>query len=201
METVTKFVKNIGRNQYSLWLYGQIISTVKGYYDDTFEATEIIDKLWLGNLSSASNRNEMKKNGIDTIVSAAIGVRTLYPNDFNYITVPLRDVEDEPILNYVIDILPKIHEVISRGGSVLVHCMMGVSRSATIVACYLMKYKNMNHTDVLDYMKTKRSIVNPNNGYLKSLENFENILSEENSNNNIIPKKININATVYVYPI
>ena len=42
---------------------------------------------------------------------------------------------------------------------VLVHCYAGVQRSATVVLCYLLKYKNMSLDMAKAIMKEKRSIV------------------------------------------
>ena len=35
---------------------------------------------------------------------------------------------------------------------------MGMQRSATITACYLMKYHNIKFPDVIDFIKSKRKI-------------------------------------------
>lgn len=65
-------------------------------------------------------------------------------------------------------------------GNVLVHCSMGVSRSATIVLMYLMsKMKNndgsfINLQQAYALLKSKRPIINPNSGFLKALNEFEN---------------------------
>ena len=42
---------------------------------------------------------------------------------------------------------------------VLVHCYAGVQRSATVVLCYLIKYKHYNIEMAKVIMKNKRSIV------------------------------------------
>ena len=64
-------------------------------------------------------------------------------------------------------------EARARGERVLVHCVQGISRSATVVIAYLM-YVNpdwsLEHT--VQYVKARRSIVNPHTGFLSKLTAF-----------------------------
>lgn len=56
--------------------------------------------------------------------------------------------------------------------------MMGVSRSAILVAAYLMVFQNMTIMEALTAIRKKRPI-NPNEGFLKQLREFnENLLEE-----------------------
>ena len=43
-----------------------------------------------------------------------------------------------------------------KNGPVIVHCMAGMNRSATVIAGYLMKYKNMTLVQAIDLIKSKR---------------------------------------------
>ena len=49
-----------------------------------------------------------------------------------------------------------IHDVVSRGGTVFVNCFRGLSRSASCVLAYLIKYQNMTLDEVtcLDLSRT-----------------------------------------------
>lgn len=44
---------------------------------------------------------------------------------------------------------------------------MGVSRSATCVIMYLMRKFHLNLDDTLDFVKQKRHVVDPNEGFVK----------------------------------
>ena len=48
------------------------------------------------------------------------------------------------------------------------HCMMGISRSATIVIAYLMLKKDMSIMDAVAMVRGKREVF-PNDGFLKQL--------------------------------
>jgi protein-tyrosine phosphatase len=52
-----------------------------------------------------------------------------------------------------------------KKGNVLVHCFAGISRSATVVIAFLMKYKKMNFEEAFEFTKQKREIINPNFGF------------------------------------
>lgn len=69
-------------------------------------------------------------------------------------------------LNYTYQI---IDSWIDNGDKVLVHCACGISRSATIIIYYLMKKKKISFKRALDYLRKKRSIVDPNIGFASAL--------------------------------
>jgi protein-tyrosine phosphatase len=57
-------------------------------------------------------------------------------------------------------------------GKILVHCLAGVSRSATIVIAYLMKTQNLPFEQAYEVVRQKREFANPNQGFRKQLEEF-----------------------------
>lgn len=52
---------------------------------------------------------------------------------------------------------------------VLVHCVAGVSRSATVVIAWLMHHKKISKDLAYEIVKTQRPAVSPNNGFLEML--------------------------------
>jgi len=59
----------------------------------------------------------------------------------------------------------------------LVHCKMGISRSASTVLAYLMKEHNHSFADALEHVKKRRSCINPNGGFRNQLLIYEGILA------------------------
>ena len=58
-------------------------------------------------------------------------------------------------------------------------------RSATIVLCYLMKYKNMTLIDAHSFLKNKRPLIRPNLGFWANLVDYEHCLFQKNTVNMI----------------
>lgn len=54
----------------------------------------------------------------------------------------------------------------------LVHCVMGRSRSATLFLAYLMICENMTLVDAIEQVKKRRRII-PNWGFLKQLRELD----------------------------
>lgn len=67
---------------------------------------------------------------------------------------------------------------------ILVHCEMGVSRSATLIASYLIKvnirYKTRDVDRIIEIMKKYRSIIDPNNGFIAQLKTYRELLLSSN---------------------
>jgi dual specificity phosphatase 12 len=54
-----------------------------------------------------------------------------------------------------------------------VHCVRGASRSATIVAAYLIYKKGASVNDTLELLKSKRKQAKPREGFVNQLEMYE----------------------------
>lgn len=62
------------------------------------------------------------------------------------------------------------------GRNVLVHCHAGMSRSATMVSAYLLHYHPAKFPSVasaIEWLRERRSIVDPNPGFVKQLEGWK----------------------------
>ncbi|KAG8810957.1 hypothetical protein FRC17_002689, partial [Serendipita sp. 399] len=56
---------------------------------------------------------------------------------------------------------------------VLVHCLAGMSRSATIVCAYLLATTSMNTEETIAFVRSKRPIIQPNHGFQRQLKRWE----------------------------
>lgn len=61
----------------------------------------------------------------------------------------------------------------ASGGTVLVHCHRGISRSATLAIAYLVRATQQPAETVFEAMRTKRKCIDPNLGYWVALKTWE----------------------------
>ena len=73
------------------------------------------------------------------------------------------------VLNKIVD---ELHQRIESGTTCFVHCQYGISRSSTIVAAYLIKYKNFTVQGAIDYLRSHRPQVSPKYYFVKLLEEY-----------------------------
>ena len=84
-------------------------------------------------------------------------------------------MKDDGIDEYTKEDLDNIIEFIKKNNdNVLIHCMMGRSRSATVILYYLIKIHDMSLESAIEYLLSKRYVVNPS---IKFIENLKNILN------------------------
>ena len=128
--------------------------------------------LFLGDYQSARNLPILQIFGITHIISVC-ELPTPYPNQFQYFRVPIRDADAERIFNHFEECYQFINNALSSGGKVLVHCRAGVSRSASVVISFMMKHFKLRMEKAFDHVRTCRSCVGPNNGFMFQLREWE----------------------------
>ncbi|KAI3363142.1 hypothetical protein L3Q82_011797 [Scortum barcoo] len=99
--------------------------------------------------------------------------------DIQYLGV---EADDKPTFNisqYFCPATQFIHEALSYPqNKVLVHCVMGRSRSATLVLAYVMMKHSLSVVDAIEHVRQRRCIL-PNHGFLKQLRALDITLQEE----------------------
>ena len=149
------------------------------------DIVEIIPRLFISNWDTSNNPVVLQNNNIkavitlETIQKSADTLAYYDANNIDHIYIYIGDHPMENISQYFDRTYDFINRHISRGDNVLVHCMAGVSRSASIILNYIIRKTYENNQaktcpcnvfkDVLEYARSRRPILNPNPGFQKAL--------------------------------
>ena len=116
---------------------------------------------------------------------SALNFQSYYQGNMFYVLqVPVADLPETDLLfAWMTRSTSFIENALTEDGKVLIHCYHGVSRSATLLAAYLLKDqitlidKSSNTADIsgcvseiLTFIKSRRSIVCPNDGFMAQLK-------------------------------
>jgi protein-tyrosine phosphatase len=135
-------------------------------------------KLYLGSLDDAINTDWIKKNNIKDVITVITGIDTeSLINSLSEINVKCHvfDVCDNSKQN-LSSLFQTLFDIVDSSPSVLIHCGMGISRSATVVLAYLMYSKKMYLNDAVLFVLKSRLCIFPNDGFIIQLIEFENKL-------------------------
>jgi protein-tyrosine phosphatase len=148
--------------------------------------SKITENLYIGNSNNAEDIYELNYYDINVIINTAqehCRIAYQYDKLEKYVKYYILDTDDFPIDKYFNETSDLINFYIKQKKNVLVHCIMGRSRSVSIVLAYLIKYyedseyKKMTFEEGLKLIKLNRSIACPNNGFIEQLKNYSSKLS------------------------
>ncbi|KAM8976343.1 protein phosphatase Slingshot homolog 2 [Pelodytes ibericus] len=138
--------------------------------------TEIFDHVYLGSEWNASNLEDLQNRGVRYILNVTREIDNFFPGVFEYHNIRVYDEEGTDLLAYWNDTYKFISKAKKHGAKCLVHCKMGVSRSASTVIAYAMKEYGWNLDRAFDYVKERRTVTKPNPSFMKQLEEYQGIL-------------------------
>ncbi|NXF79834.1 DUS27 phosphatase, partial [Sclerurus mexicanus] len=150
---------------------------------------DAVDEVWpnvfIAEKSVAVNKSRLKRLGITHVLNAAHGTGVYtgagFYNGLNiqYLGIEVDDFPDMDISKHFRPAAEFLDEaLLTYRGRVLVSSEMGISRSAVLVAAYLMIYHHMTILEALMTLRKKRAIY-PNDGFLKQLRELNEQLLEE----------------------
>lgn len=138
--------------------------------------TEIFEHVYLGSEWNASNLEELQNSGVQYILNVTREIDNFFPGLFEYHNIRVYDEEATDLLAYWNDTYKFISRAKKAGAKCLVHCKMGVSRSASTVIAYAMKEYGWDLEQAFEYVKERRAVTKPNPSFMRQLEEYQGIL-------------------------
>nr|XP_040053639.1 protein phosphatase Slingshot homolog 1 isoform X1 [Gasterosteus aculeatus aculeatus] len=146
--------------------------------------TLIFDHVYLGSEWNASNLEELRGCGVGYILNVTREIDNFFPGMFSYHNVRVYDEDATDLLAHWNDTYNFIGKARRNNSKCLVHCKMGVSRSASTVIAYAMKEYGWSLEKTYNFVKQKRSIAQPNGGFMRQLAEYEGILDASKHRHN-----------------
>ncbi len=137
--------------------------------------SKVIKNLYISSIHSRKNYNNY-----DLVVNCAFPDNNTPLNTIKYIkngnkyliNIGLDDHPLQSLTQFLDEVTNNIHHFLNNEKRVLVHCQMGISRSATFVIAYLMRKFKWDPRTATIFLQQKRSIVNPNDGFVNQLHRY-----------------------------
>ncbi|XP_069800731.1 serine/threonine/tyrosine-interacting-like protein 2 isoform X2 [Dendropsophus ebraccatus] len=149
------------------------------------EVDEVWPNVFIAEKSVAVNKGRLKRMGITHILNAGHNTTVFTgPNfytgmEIQYMGVEVDDFPDCDISKFFRPAAEFLDEaLLTYRGKVLVNSEMGMSRSAVLVAAYLMIFHHMTILEALMTLRKKRAIY-PNDGFIMQLRELNEKLLEE----------------------
>lgn len=134
--------------------------------------TQLTDFIFIGNYIDASNISRLKELGITHVLNCAPYSSTgksPYAKEegmsINYKEINAEDDRDYNILQHFEESKNFLDDAKRCKGRALVHCAMGINRSAAICAAYIMTDAKMTLVETIRLMKDKRGKLLSNRGF------------------------------------
>ncbi|KAJ8274353.1 hypothetical protein COCON_G00089780 [Conger conger] len=132
----------------------------------------ITDALLISNARSACSDELVRQEGVTLCIN--VSKQQPFPSArVGTLRVPVYDDPAENLYRHLDRCADAVRGEEGRGGTTLVYCKNGRSRSAAVCAAYLMKHHSLSLADAFQMVKTARPVVEPNPGFWAQLEKYE----------------------------
>jgi len=148
----------------------------KSPYSRRITPNEVFDFLFIGDEGDSKNLKRLEELKIGYIINLANGNPNEFPEQFKYLQILIDDWPFANIRQYFDKCFEFIEKCREENSRVLVHCHMGLSRSATICVAYVMKRTGWTLKKSYDHVWACRGMIMPNNGFFNQLVKYEHEL-------------------------
>lgn len=171
---------------------------------------KITSRIYIGNWWNSIDERQLLDNNIKCILcineryKKSTSIKLYKKLNIKHKHIFERDVPNTNLLKHFVDTNGFIYDCVNNGQNILIHCTCGISRASTIVIAYLLfdfyfkqhlakkqkgagwlpiQIKNNNSVleEIIQYVKSKRTIINPNPGFINQLITYEYMLYTKNN--------------------
>lgn len=149
----------------------------RGIYVDTAkdcsrELSSVTPSIFVSGSAPARDYTRLLAAGVTHIINCCEHRVSSDISRFHILDLRLNDSSSSDIAMYIYTAIDFIESAIASKGKVLVHCLKGISRSASLVIAYLMWKRDMGVRQALAFVQRARPSVNPNGDFLVQLRHW-----------------------------
>ncbi|XP_006875284.1 PREDICTED: dual specificity phosphatase 28 [Chrysochloris asiatica] len=145
--------------------------------------------LFIGSARAASASEELVRAGVTLCINVSRQQPGPRAPGVAALRVPVFDDPAEDLLVHLESTCAAMEDAVRAGGSCLVYCKNGRSRSATVCTAYLMRYRGLSLERAFEAVKRARPVAEPNPGFWSQLQQYEDQLQSQVSAETVIPSK------------
>ena len=134
--------------------------------------------LWIGSERDSQNVTAARRRGIGLVVNCTRDIPVRVPG-VRHLRLPIDDSSNEAgtFLAHLPRIVSAIDHSLTKGRGVLVHCYAGVSRSASVVAAFLMYKEGLTPRAAMTRVRgAKPETFGPTPNFERALDAFHDVL-------------------------
>lgn len=134
----------------------------------------------MSDLAAAESHKTLAALGITHVLSVMPGTVMLpKAGALKTLQIPIRDGPFEELAAHLASTTAFIGDGLHGRGTVLVHCVQGMSRSASVIAAYLMAVWGCSVRDAVEFVKSRSSTAQPNTGFMSQLQEYHDKLHQK----------------------
>ena len=189
-------IENIMHTFSDIYVYGRTM--IENNYinlSDNEDFSIMFPNIYVSNYSTSTNLELLQGLGITHIISVIPSFNPPFPDKFKYLHIEAYDDEWQDMISFFKETNTFIENCLVNNGKVLIHCMVGRSRSMTIFLAFLInmvrgKCQNFDYNNIkIIGNDTKSNLIEHNNLAKNSKikrNNIDNInTTQENISKNI----------------
>ena len=144
------------------------ITLILGQEEDSMHY--ILDNIYLGDVLAAENETYLKSFNISVVINCAYEHISEY-QDLKAYELNLTDHFPQQLFP-TFEMAYEVIKHYNQNSKIFVHCMSGMSRSASLVIFYIMKEKKWDYDKSFEYVQKIRTCINPNSYFVSQLKEY-----------------------------